>query len=358
MAGEKTEKATSKRRSDERKKGNVPMYKDVTTVCSLVMSVWTLWVTGENIIVHMEEFFLFCTTLMTTSTVNIVVDNGNTIMVTMVSTLISVIAVPLIVTLLTSVIVTLYQTKGLIAKDKLKWKLDSFNIVKGFKNLFSLKSVIEALKNLVKISMLFVVIYLFFTENVLTYRLFYELHPVQSAAIIMEDLFTITMQIAMVFAVIAFADAFYQNWKWEKDMRMSKDDIKEEYKQMEGDPKVKAKIKQKQMALAQNRMMQDVPSADVIVRNPTHYAVALRYRPNIDVAPFILAMGEQELALRIIKVGERHNVPIVENVSLARALYAEGQVQHPIPHELYGAVATVIVDVLGIGKSNSEEENI
>lgn len=132
-------------------------------------------------------------------------------------------------------------------------------------------------------------------------------------------------------------------------MKMSKEDIKEEYKQTEGDPKVKAKIKQKQMSMAMSRMMNSVPAADVIVKNPTHYAVALRYKRGQDAAPVILAMGEDQLAFRIIKVGERHQIPIVEDVPLARALYAQGTINAMIPEELYNAVAKIMINLYNLG---------
>lgn len=352
-ASEKTEKASAKRRKDSRNKGDIPMYKDVTTVCTLIVSMYTLYLVGAGIVETVFGFLLFCTTLMSEPTVNLITDNGELIFQTMIDALLSIIVIPLVVTVSTSIIVTMYQTKGLVAKEKLKLKfevLNPSNIISGVKKLFSLNSLFDAAKNIVKIIFLFTIIYFFYTEHVLSYRVFFQLDLGQSGVVLMEDLFALSMQIALAFGTIAIADAFYQKWKWEKDHRMSKQDLKEEYKQQEGDPKIKAKIKRKQMELAQNRMMQDVPKADVIVRNPTHYAVALRYNRDIDFAPIILAMGEDELAFRIIKIGEKHDVPIVENVTLARALYANGEVQKPIPFDLYNVVAKLLVDVLGIGK--------
>lgn len=158
-----------------------------------------------------------------------------------------------------------------------------------------------------------------------------------------EGAFTMVMQISVAFIVLAGFDFLYQWWDYERQLKMSKQEVKEEYKQMEGDPQVKGKIKEIQRKMAQSRMMQQVPGADVVVRNPTHFAVALRYKPEQDNAPIVLAKGQDELALRIVKVAEENGVPVMENVPLARALYAGAELDREIPAELYGAVAEVLV---------------
>jgi flagellar biosynthetic protein FlhB len=131
---------------------------------------------------------------------------------------------------------------------------------------------------------------------------------------------------------------------------MSKQEIKEEYKQTEGDPQVKGKIKEVQRQRAQTRMMQQVPQADVVIRNPTHFAVALRYKPETDNAPIVLAKGQDELALRIVQVAEENHVAVMENVPLARALYAQTELNREIPPELYGAVAEVLVYIFRLNE--------
>ena len=131
---------------------------------------------------------------------------------------------------------------------------------------------------------------------------------------------------------------------------MSKQEIKEEYKQIEGDPQIKGKIKENQRKMAQRRMMQQVPHADVVIRNPTHFAVALRYQPEKDSAPIVLAKGQDELAARIVRIAQEHQVEVVENVPLARALYAQTELNQEIPPELYGAVAEVLVYIFKLTK--------
>lgn len=151
------------------------------------------------------------------------------------------------------------------------------------------------------------------------------------------------IRIAVAYAVLAGADFLYQWWDYERQLRMSKQEIKEEFKQTEGDPQVKGKIKELQRKMAQSRMMQNVPQADVVIRNPTHFAVALRYKPEKDSAPVVVAKGQDSLALRIVKAAEEAKVAVVENVPLARALYASSEVGREIPPELYNAVAEVLV---------------
>ena len=157
-------------------------------------------------------------------------------------------------------------------------------------------------------------------------------------------------RIVIAFVAIAALDFLYQWWDYERQLKMSKQEIKEEYKQTEGDPQVKGKIKQIQRERAQRRMMQQVPSADVVIRNPTHFAVALRYKPDQDNAPVVLAKGQDELALRIVKTAEEHKVAVIENVPLARSLYAEAELDREIPPELYGPVAEVLVYIFRLNK--------
>ena len=151
------------------------------------------------------------------------------------------------------------------------------------------------------------------------------------------------VRICIAFVAVAALDFFYQWWDYEKQMMMTKQEVKEEYKQMEGDPQVKGKIKEIQRRRAQQRMMQQVPGADVVIRNPTHFAVALRYKPGRDDAPIVLAKGQDAVALRIVQIAEENKVAVVENVPLARALYAQAELNQFIPEELYDPVAKVLV---------------
>lgn len=349
--GDKTEKGSAKKRRDARKKGDVLTSKDVTTVATLLASFYTLSLMGSSIVLSMQDFFLFCMVMMT-QTGDIVSSNGQTIFSNLISEFLSMVAVLLLSTIITACCVTAYQTKMLFSLEAIKPSFKKLNPIEGFKKLFSLKSVVDAIKNIAKISVLFYIIYKYYTEIVLGFGRYFYMHPAVAGAEIMGYVFTLVFRIALAFLVIACFDYGYQWYAYEKKLRMSKQDQKDEYKQTEGDPKVKGKIKQKQFEMAQARMMQDVQGADVVVRNPTHYAVALRYRPGVDPTPIILAMGEDELALRIITIAERFEIPVIENKPVARALFASGELGHPIPEELYTAVANIILVVMKINKQN------
>ena len=158
------------------------------------------------------------------------------------------------------------------------------------------------------------------------------------------------LKVAMVFAAIAGFDYFYQRWSYEKNLKMTKEEVKEEYKQTEGDPKIKGKIRSLQQSMARSRMMQAVPDADVIIRNPTHYAVALRYNIDHDNAPVVIAKGQDLIALKIVEIGEQNKVTVIENQPLARGLYASTPLGGQIPAEYYGVVAEILVEVFRLNK--------
>ena len=238
---------------------------------------------------------------------------------------------------------TFFQTKLLVSGEALKPKFSRINPLQGIKRLFSLRSVIEALKGILKITVLLFLIYQFLVGIVDTFTKYLHTDLAVACAHLVDEGFQMVMQIAIAFVVLAGADVFYQWWDYERQIRMSKQEIKEEFKQTEGDPKIKGKIKETQRKMAQSRMRQQVPKADVVIRNPTHFAVALRYQPDRDPAPIVLAKGQDELAARIVRTAEEHKVAVVENVPLARALYASTDLNQVIPPELYNAVAEVLV---------------
>ena len=166
-----------------------------------------------------------------------------------------------------------------------------------------------------------------------------------------DSIFTLAFKIIGVFMIMAFLDYAYQKWQNTQDLKMSKQEVKEEFKQQEGDPKIKGKIRQKQRQMAMARMMQEVPKADVIVTNPTHFAVALKYESGMS-APVVIAKGQDLVAQKIKTIARENRVPIVENKPLARAIYASVEVGGLIPHELYKAVAEVLAYVYRLKHRN------
>ena len=174
-----------------------------------------------------------------------------------------------------------------------------------------------------------------------------DVDPIAAVAYIANTIFSIVMMMCIVFVFVAAGDYLFQWWQFEKNLRMSKQEIKDEYKQMEGDPQIKGKIKQKQREMAQRRMMDQVPGADVVVRNPTHYAVALKYDIDSSAysAPVVVAKGQDALALKIVDIAEKNEVYVTENRQLARALYDTVPLGSEIPSSLFTAVAVVISEM-------------
>lgn len=346
MPGEdKTEKATPKRRRDERKKGNILFCQDILAVSTLIGSVAMLRIMFNVFVEQLTGFFDLCSGFA----IGAMEQGSNFYMGELlfqgVKVFVSTAGPMLLATALVALTATFAQTRFLVAGEIIRPKLSKISPLSGFKRLFSMRSIVEALKGLIKIVILMVFIYNSLVSLMGIAASFMYSDLASACRTLFEAIFSMLLQVCMAFVAIAFFDFLYQHWEHERQMKMSKQEIKEEYKQTEGDPQIKSRIRQVQRSMAQSRMMQQVPDADVIIRNPTHFAVALRYKQGEDAAPVVLAKGQDELAARIVAKGEEANVPIIENVPLARALYAQAEVDREIPPDLYAAVAEVLVYV-------------
>lgn len=344
MAGEKTEKATPKKRKDQRKEGNVFQSKDVVTVISLLGSFCCLQLlfpmtyrTLRDCLVQFIGYAGVVRELGQGDMSKLGVQAGMVVVKG---------ALPiLLIGCALSIISTGVQTRFLFTSKAFKPKFSNLNPLNGIKNMFSLKSLVELLKGIVKIILLGVILF-----NMLKGELFRLIDTMYmdlsvSTVYVLRKIITMVLQVCMYFAAVAALDYFYQWWSYEKKLKMSKDEVKEEYKQLEGNPEIKGRIKDVQRQRARSRMMQAVPEADVIIRNPTHYAVALKYDPNRDNAPHLIAKGQDELALRIVKIAEENDVTVIENKPLARGIYASTPLNAEIPGEYYGVVAEILVQV-------------
>ena len=321
--------------------------EDVIAVATLFASILMLRLRFASAAQAIRDFMAYCFALASGTVVQDVSDNlFNQCVILLTRT-----AIPLMaVTILVTVAATMAQTRLLVTAESIKPKFSKINPIEGFKRLFSMKSVVSALMGMVKIILLLVLIYTSLRELVSVSGRYLYADLTGACTHMFMAIFSMLLRVAMAFLVLAAVDYLYQWWSFEKDMRMSKQEVKEEYKQTEGDPQIKGRIKQVQRQMAQSRMMQLVPEADVIIRNPTHVAVALRYHVGQDEAPIVLAMGLDYVAQRIIDVAETHDIIIIENVALARALYAEAELNRPIPPDLYEAVAEVMVYLYKLGR--------
>ncbi|MBP5745717.1 MAG: flagellar biosynthesis protein FlhB, partial [Lachnospiraceae bacterium] len=230
----------------------------------------------------------------------------------------------------------------------LKPKLSKLNPLNGFKRIFSVNSLVELIKSIVKIFLIGYVAYSYLSDRQNDLLLLYDVSLIHAVAFIGETVINLGLRISLIFMIVAVADFAYQKFKFAKDMRMTKQEVKEEFKNQEGNPEIKGRIRQKMREASQRRMMQALPQADVVITNPTHYAVALKYDQDIAPAPFVIAKGEDYLALKIKEVAKEYNIEIVENKPLARMLYANVNIDDQVPPELYSAVADVLAYVYHI----------
>ncbi len=237
------------------------------------------------------------------------------------------------------------QVKWKITAKPLKPKFNKLSPASGVKRIFSINSIVELIKSVAKIGLVLYVAYSYLNGKKNDIYYLYSMPLMQAVQLTGELVIDLGLRIAIVYLIIALLDFSYQKYKFAKDMRMSKQEIKEEYKQQEGDPQIKGKIRQRMREASQRRMMQDLPKADVVITNPTHYAVAIKYDPEQYEAPIVLAKGEDYLAQKIKEAAKENHIEIVENKPLARMLYANVEVGQLVPPELYQAVAEVLAFV-------------
>ncbi len=340
----KTEKATPKKRRDERKEGNIFQSKDIVTVSSVVVAFLAL----EALFPYMHERL----TDFATRYIGLVAskeappnDMMGEIGMDFVITAAAIILPFAFLCMLAGIVSAGVQTRFLFVSKSFYPKFSRLSPLQGIKKLFSLKNLVELLKSILKISILLYVVYGLLAQYLIDISRTMNMDISRSVAFTFEMCMTIIFRVSLVFIAVAFFDYLFQRWEYERSIRMSKQEIKEEYKQTEGNPEIKSKIREMQRQRARMRMMQAVPMADVIIRNPTHFAIALSYNTEKDNAPKVVAKGQDELALRIISVAEEHGVTVVENRPLARALYAQSELNREIPGEHYAAVAEILVYV-------------
>ena len=346
---EKTEKATPKKRRDQRKKGHVASSKDVIVVASLIGCFYCLQLLFPAIYETLRDTMIFQITAVAE------IDElslGNLQMLGMktVKDLAKCIFPLGVISLTIGVVATGIQTRFNVTTKPLKFKLSKLNPLKGIKNMFSAKQVVELLKAVIKIIILGVILYGILKDEIVVIAQMMDIDPLSSSAYVLKEIVSMVLKVGMVFAAIAGFDYFYQRWSYEKNLKMTKEEVKEEFKQSEGDPKIKGKIRSLQQSMARSRMMQAVPDADVIIRNPTHYAVALRYDIDKDNAPVVIAKGQDLIALKIVEIAENHKVTVIENKPLARGIYASTPLGGQIPAEYYGMVAEILVEVFRMNK--------
>lgn len=263
---------------------------------------------------------------------------------------IKLLSIPLCLASLAAIVGQLIQVGGKFSLENLVPKLERVSPLSGLKRIFSMNSFVDFLKGLIKMAITGSIVFAILWPEVKQITLFMGADLTKGLAEIQTLLIKILLSILSVLFLIAILDYLYQRFAFMKKMRMSHQEIKEEYKQTEGDPLVKSKVRQMQQERSRRRMMQAVPTADVIITNPQHYAIALKYEEFKNTAPVLVAKGVDRIALKIREIAKEHKVPIVENPPLARALYANVDLDEEIPEDYYKAVAKIISYVYGLKK--------
>jgi len=338
---EKTEKATPKKRKDERKKGNIFQSKDMITVALIASSFYTLkaWIpyVYQFLKTFQEKYYGYIGTVTSINPSFV-----THVFIDIFKLLFMCSGILFFVIIIVSIIATGAQTKFIFSMKSLKPKFSKLNPLKGFKKLFSLKSLVELLKNLVKISIIAVVLLNTVKGIIIKIPSLMYMDIMSGIIFTLNVVMSVVNNVIIYFVAISAIDYLYQWYDYEKNIKMSKQEIKDEYKNLEGDPQIKGKIKEKQRAMSAMRMMQQVPEADVVIKNPTHFAVAIKYDVDKYNAPIVIAKGQDSLALRIIKKANDNNVYVIENRPLARALYAVVDLNHEIPVQYYEAIAEIL----------------
>ncbi|MBP3543402.1 MAG: flagellar biosynthesis protein FlhB [Lachnospiraceae bacterium] len=347
--GEKTEPATAKKLQDARKEGQVAKSKDLGNAISLFAMFISLKIflpyIGQS---FLEAFYLSYGKFIDVtaeSNQNFTIDFMHSIMIQMVVKLLLIMLPLFLIGAVVAFITDLVQVKWKVTSKPLQPKFSKINPASGFKRIFSSRSLVELIKSIAIISLLVLFAYLELKDKFIYLFYFYELEAVECLSFIGDLIINLGFKLSAVLLIIGTADYIYQKYKFNQDMKMTKQEVKDEFKNTEGNPEIKAQIRRKMRQASQRRMMQSVPEADVVITNPTHFAVAIKYEPGTSRAPVVLAKGEDYLAQKIKDAAKEHDIEIVENKPLARALYYNVDIGAEIPPELYQAVAEVLAFV-------------
>lgn len=344
--GEKTEEATPKKLKDAREEGRVAKSAELNTGISLlalfaVMKFYLSYM-GNDFLEVFKLYFNYIGEYRRE-------DYSTGLLLSMVRDIfvrVTLITLPIFaVAVLIAFIINVLQVKWEISAKPLKPKGSKLNPISGFKKMFSLDKVVELIKAVLKIAVIAYIAYNTYQDQWRAIIKMYDYTLLDALSLIGQIVINLGLKISVVFVIIGVADLIYQKLKFKKELRMSKQEIKDEFKQSEGDPQIKGRIRSKMQEASRARMMQKLPEADVVITNPTHLAVAIKYDRDVDDAPVVIAKGADYLAVRIKEIAKEHDIAIVENKPLARMLYHNVDLDSEIPQELYHMVAEVLVYV-------------
>lgn len=352
---EKTEQPSAKRLNEARQRGQVSKSMDITTAVVLLGGGMTVFIVGKPLVDDYVKFMKHI--LMHSSLINISAQNANHYYMQLVMFLAGIL-LPLILIIFAMVFAAEVSQVGLkFATKKFTEGMGMKQLMKPHEGLkkvfFSQRSFVELVKSIFKLLLIGAVVYWVLSEKIETTIAMIERPFIDIAIFMVAVSFELVLKVGLAYIIIAFLDYLYQKWKFREDMKMTKQEVKEETKQSEGDPKIKGKLRSLMRNRVRGFMLKNAETADVVVTNPTHYAVALKYKQGEMNAPKVVAKGVDYLALSIREIAEKNKVPIVEEPPLARALYSSCETGDEIPENLFKAVAQILAYIYQL-KANKQ----
>ncbi len=344
--GEKTEPATQKKLDEARKEGKVAKSKELSSafdliVLFLVLKVFISFV-GENLIGIFTYVYSRISEFVSVNESGLTTVAVSSLIIDLIGKLLIILLPFFICGVVITMLVGVVQVGWKVSAKPMQPKLSKFNPINGFKRMFSKESLFGLLMAIVKVAVIIYIAYTSIRDEANDLFLLYEIPLNQAIALIGSIIIDAGIKISLVYLIVGIADYIYQKRKFSEDMKMTKQEVKDEYKNTEGDPQIKGQQRRRMQEASRRRMMQDVPKADVVITNPTHFAVALQYDAEVSKAPILLAKGEDYLAQKIKEIAKEHHVEIVENKPLARMIYHNVDIGAEIPPELYQSVAEVL----------------
>lgn len=338
---EKSEEATAKKKDDARKDGNVAKSMDFSSGVMLVAAIAAMYLYVpymlDNFEDLVEEFFKF-------NNFTVTQDSATDIFLFLIEFTAKVTLPIFALLFVLAIAINAYQVGFMISTKAIEPKFDKLNFFANFmKTFFNKRKIVELIKSILKIFVLTAYAWYLVQEELTTIVRMTDADYRDQMVYLGHLVFDVSIRVAVLVLVIGIADYAYQKWQHNEDLKMTKQEVKEEYKQMEGDPIVKNRIRQAQREAARQRMIEEVPKSDVVITNPTHYAVAIRYDMEIDRAPKVVAKGQRLMALKIKEIAKQSGVKIVEDPPLARTLYNSCEIDEEIPENLYKALAQILM---------------
>ena len=347
--GEKTEPATSKKLEDARKEGKVARSKELTASFDLIVLFLCLKIfvgyVGNGMMNVFVDVYGNMADFVEMNSASLSSQAVSSFLADMIVRWMLIVLPFFLFGVVITFLITIVQVKWKISAKPLEPKLDKFNPINGFKRIFSRDSLFNLVMSIIKITVIGLIAYANIKKNRNDLFILYDIPLKQAIALVGNIIIDTGLKISLVYLVVGIADFAYQKWKFNDEMKMTKQEVKDEYKNTEGDPQIKGRQRRVMQETSRRRMMQDVPKADVVITNPTHFAVALKYDAESGRAPYLLVKGEDYVALKIKEIARENGVDIVENKALARMIYYNVDVGAEIPPELYQTVAEILANI-------------